>query len=410
MAIRVYRVAVVGCPRAVISPDGFYEGTGKSCLCNRFVRPEAYTEDHQQDWSEISEKEWRDNAVFNGDHFLYWGAANKHLPDKSRVRFQVVEQTEFYKAQPVAAEESDNENGNSNANKPNGTTSAGCEHKLNALPTNENYITRASSTHFQSSKGGKKAYRLKAMEAAVRKTSGPVRAATQLFSNEDFGGKKNTGVYGYICVFDPTLVGDQMQKQLNFLRELLPLLVKTKRKVVIACVKCDAVEDSKIRFGAELSGYALKKTIPFFEVSARDSVNVDDVFFSLASAPKKNKRNSCNYISYREVVDSRKGDLNRAKDTFRKFLQQNITDFSTRWNEILPFLKADRSYQAVQELAGSEADEVILKMFRLRLIEIKLLEADKECGHSLAKKADKEQSKKYQFYLKEAFNGHPDLK
>lgn len=408
-AIRVYRVVVVGCPRAIISPDGFYEGSGKSCFCNRFVRPEAYTEEHQQKCSEISEEEWKNNSVFNGDHFVYWGATTKHLPDKTKVRFQVVEQTEFYKK--PAAPESDDSESDEESKPTSKRTPAEYDSRLNAHHSEEDYICRASSLHFRSCNPGKMAYRLNAMDEAVRRTGGPIRAATQLFPNEDFGGKKSVGVYGFMCIFDPTLEGDQMQKQLNFLSELLPVLVKMKRKVVIVCVKCDTVEDNKIRFGSKLSSYALKKTIPFFEVSSRDSVNVESAFFSLIIAPKKNKNNhrsGSGYLSYREVVDSRKGDLNRAKDTFRKFLQQTVNDFSLTWSEVLPLMRADYTYQSLKQLAGSEADETIFKMFQLRLIEIKLMES-KQYG-SLAKKADKEKAKQYQLYLKEAFNGHPDLR
>lgn len=406
MAIRVYKVAVVGCPRAFLSPDGYIDGVGKSCLCNRFVRSEAYDEEHQQDWSMLSQDEWDANPVFNGDHFVYWGAANKHLPDKTRVRFQIVEQSEFY-CSPRSAHSSSDEESESEEEE----EKKECQDtRLKVHLSQENYIPRASSIHFRSRKAGKMAYRLKAMDAAVRQSLGPVRSATQLFPNEEFGGKKSMGVYGFICVFDPTLEGDYMQRQLSFLSELLPNLVKTKRKVVIACVKCDAVEEHAIRFGSNLSSYALKKSVPFFEVSARDSVNVDDLFFSLVSAPKRNKSSSSGYLSYREVVDSRKGDLNRAKDGFQKYLQLIVTDFASTWSTILPLLKMDRCFQSVQQLAGREADTILLKLFQLRLIEIKLKEAGKEYGNSLVKKADKERSKQYQVYLKEAFSEHPDLR
>ena len=428
MALRVYKVAVVGCPRAIISPEGILDGVGKSCLCNRFVRSEAYTEEHQRESSEINHEEWTHNGVFNGDHFIYWGAANKHLADKTRVRFQVVEQTEFYKAPKPAKGSGSDESSSSSSDddemdgrrrrrrhkKHKDSALMQDESMLTAHQAQEDYISRASAIQFRSRKQGKMAYRLKAVDAAMKRTSGPVRAATQLFPNEEFGGKKSIGIYGFVCVFDPTLEGEYMQRQLNFLSELLPVLAKTKRKIVIACVKCDAVEDHAIRFGSKLSSYALKKTIPFFEVSARDSVNVDDVFFSLISAPKKSSkngyRNGSGYPGYRETIDSRKGDLNRTKDAFRKSLQLTVTDFSSTWNDTLPLLKMDRSFQALKQIAGSEGDEIILKLFQLRLIEIKLMEASKQFGHSVVKKADKEQSKQYQVYLKEAFSGHPDLR
>ena len=399
MAIRVYRVAVVGCPRAAIltepareesSESATFHGVGKSCLCNRFVRPEAYSESEHS--SLMGEDSWLSNSVFNGDHFIYWGAANKHLHDGTKVRFQVVEHTEFY-SDPSS-------NGG----------------KLVALPSAQDYLSRASRIHFQSRTAGKEACRLKATDEATKRTRGPVRTR-QLFPNEDFGGnggKKNVGIYGYVCVFDPTLEGAQMQKQLAYLSNLLPML--RKRKLVIACVKCDAVDDMKIRFGAQLATYALKKTIPFIEVSARDSVNVEDAFFALVSAPKKSKfskssagKRSSPFASYHEVTESRKGDLNRAKDAYRKLLQHKVTDFSCQWHQLHPQLQSEPDYQLLANLTKKEASEELVKrMFQLRLIEIKLTEANLKFG-STSKKANKDRSSAHQIYLSEALRSHPDL-
>ena len=392
MAIRVYRVAVVGCPRAVISQeasegDGTFEGVGKSCLCNRFVRPEAYSETEHS--SIMSKERWTKNSVFNGDHFIYWGAANKHLHDGTKVRFQVVEHTEIY--------DEPSSNGG----------------RLVALPSSQDYLDRSSSLHFQSRTPGKEAYRLKATDEATKRTRGPVRTR-QLFPNEDFGGhggKKTVGIYGYVCVFDPTLEDAQMQKQLHYLSTLLPLLKK--RKLIIACVKCDIVDEVKIRFGAHLAAHALKKTIPFIEVSARDSVNVEDAFFSLVSLPKKSKssksKRSSPYLTYDEVIESRKGDLSRAKDGYRKLLQRKVKIFTCQWSQIQPELASEPDYQTVVSLATDEApEELVKKMFQQHLIEIKLLEANKRFG-STVKKANKDRSSAQQIYLSEALRSHPDL-
>ena len=395
MAIRVYRVAVLGCPRAVIAQeaseqDSAFQGIGKSCLCNRFVRPEAYSETEHN--SLMDEETWMGNRVFNGDHFIYWGAANKHLHDGTKVRFQVVEHTEFY-ADPA-------KNGG----------------WLVAHPAIQDYLSRASSNHFQSRTAGKEAYRLRATDEATKRTRGPVRTR-QLFPNEDFagnGGKKSMGIYGYICVFDPTLEDKQMQKQLTYLSALLSLLKK--RKLVIACVKCDAVDVSKIRFGANRATEVLKKTIPFVEVSARDSVNVEDVFFALVSLPKKPKlsksgggRRSSPFLTYHEVIESRKSDLNRAKDAYRKLLQRKVNDFSCQWRQMQPELQREPDFQLVVSLTGSESsEEVVKRMFQMRLIEIKLLEANQKFG-STAKKANKDRSSAHQIYLSEALRSHPDL-
>lgn len=78
--------------------------------------------------------------------------------------------------------------------------------------------------------------------------------------------------------------------------------------------------------------------------------------------------------------------------------------------QVLPVIQYESAHRAVLELAGSEGEEVVKKMFQLRLIEIKLMEASKLHGfQSLSKKLNKDQSQSYQDYLSEAFKGHPDL-
>ena len=390
MALKVYRIAVVGCPRAVISKDGWYEGVGKSCLCNRFIRPEAYIEDHN---SLLSLDDWSKSTVHNGDHFIYWGATTKHLHDGTKVRFQIVEQTEFYSKLGDESTETD---------------------ELTAHPATQDYISRGSALHFRSTSAGKEAYRLKATDLATRRTRGPVRRATQLFPNEDFGEKKNKGIFGYVCVFDPTLEGELMERQIAFLTELLPMIAKRKRKIVLVCVKCDVAEEMKIRFGSNMSHYALKKTMPFFEVSARDSVNVEDAFFALISPPKKSKstkngRNATSgYLTYKEVIESRKGDLNRTKADYRNLLRQKVTSFSSCWSDVRPELEKEQIYRQVLHLAGTEGPEVVKTMFQNQLIEIKLAEANTIYG-STSKKLNKNESHEHQVYLSEAFRGHPDL-
>ena len=58
--------------------------------------------------------------------------------------------------------------------------------------------------------------------------------------------------YFILNVYTTHLEDERMQRQLSYLSELLLLLEKMKRKIVIACVKCDAVELLNIRFGSNL--------------------------------------------------------------------------------------------------------------------------------------------------------------
>ena len=408
MAIRVYRLAVVGCPRSVIEPttsatsdDGSsFGGVGKSCLCNRFIKPEAYTETHD---SLVSAKKWSEDPAITGDHFLFWGATTRHLTDGSKARFQVVEQTEFYDKE----------------------ASTGGE-ELRPHPSDASYLERATAVRIATSSIGKVAVRLKAEQASAR--AGGIRSTTQIFPNEDFGGK-NGGVLGFACVFDPTLTGEQMKRQMLYLTELMQALNKRKKKLALACTKCDEASEEQIKLGAGLAGCVLKKPIPFFEVSSRDDVNVEDVFFSLIGharkspklprAPKSPKstrhfsigNSNSGYISYKDAVSLKKRDIRRAKDAYRRLIQKKITNFSAVWSEAYLMLEKEEEFSVLLQLAGKEGKDMVKNMFCLRLIEIKLTEGAKLYGMSSAtKKLNKEKSQDYQRYLSDALKSHPDLR
>ena len=401
MAIRVYRLAVVGCPRRVVEPvnDGSFSGVGKSCLCNRFVKPEAYCETHS---SLATVRKWAEDSAICGDHFLYWGATTRHLQDGSKSRFQVVEHTEFYDSEI-----------------------SGTGEELQPHHSEAGYVDRATAVRIATSSVGKVSVRLKAEQASAR--AGGVRSTTQIFPNEDFGGK-NGGVMGYACVFDPTLAEEQMKRQTAYLTVLLQALSKRKKKIVLVCTKCDEAGEEQIKIGASLAAGALKKSIPFFEVSSRDDINVEDVFYTLIGhtrrspklprAPKSPKSGrhfsitaGSGYVSYKDALSWRKRDVHRAKDAYRRLLQRRITSFSAVWSEAYLALEKEEEFSNLLELAGREGKEMVKNMFCLRLIEIELTEGAKLYGvTSATKKLNKEKSQEYQKYLSDALKNHPDLR
>ena len=397
MAIRAYRIAVVGCPRSIIEPNGTFNGVGKSCFCNRFVKPEAYSETHR---SIVDSDDWTDDPAINCDHFLYWGATTRRLQDGSKVRFQVVEQTEFYDSAAASDDAVD------------GTGS-----ELRSHPSAHSYLERACSVRIATNCSGKVAVRLKAEQASAR--AGGVRSTTQIFPKEDFGGKSG-GIFGFICIFDPTLEGERMKRQLDFLSKLLPALNRTKKKVVLVCTKCDVAEETQIKHGANLATSALRRPLPFFEVSSRDNVNVEDIFFTLIGQTKKTKTlkvtkspksaRHCS-ISYKDAVSMQRHDINLAKDNYRRLLQRKITSFSTVWSEAQPILEKEPESSVLLQLAGKEGNDMVKNMFCLRLIEIKLTEGAKYHGlQSATRKLNQDKSRQYQKYLSSALKSHPDLK
>ena len=379
-----------------MEPNGSFSGVGKSCFCNRFVKPEAYAETHE---SVVSSKKWTDDPAFNGDHFVYWGATTRRLNDGSKARFQVVEQTEFY----------DN-------------AAANTGEDLQPHPSDVSYLERATSVRIAAGSYGKVAVRLKAEQASAR--AGGVRSTTQIFPNEDFAGK-NGGVLGFACIFDPTVVGEQMKRQMAYLAELLQALNRRKRKLALVCTKCDEADESQIKLGANLADCVLhRKQIPFFEVSSREGVNVEEVFFSLIGhakklpkvpripkSPKSIRHSSAGYVTYKEALSFRKYDINRAKDAYRRLLQQKIESFSSVWSEAYLSLEKEEEFSLLLQLAGKEGEEMVKNMFCLRLIEIKLTEGAKLYGLSSAsKKLNKDKSQDYQHYLSDALKSHPDLR
>ena len=393
MAVRVFRVAVVGCPRLVITSDPTFSGVGKSCLCNRFVRPEAYTEAHD---STVTAGSWTEKPAYNGDHFLYWGAASKYLGEGAKIRFQVVEQSEFCEL-----------------------VGSGLQ-RLRPHPSDQEYLLRASRVQVTSQSAGKTAYQTHPEGAYASSSSAASTArtmrSTQLFPNDDFGSKEQ-GVCAYVCVFDSTLVGEEMARQKEFLTKLLLLISKTKRRVVLACVKCDAVDEGKRRLGSGLANSILKKPIPYIETSAREGINVDEAFFMAATGSVKRKKGAPGgkhppsvSLTYKEGADAKKQDINQARDAYKRLLARKVNHFSCLWNDVLPILEVEPEYNHLLKVGGVEAREVVKKMFCMRLIELKIKEANEQFRlNTIKKKLDNGQQKAFQSYLSDAFKQHPDM-
>ena len=288
MAVKAFQVVVVGCPRSELTGNiKERKGIGKSCFCNCFVSPYEFTLKVRHD-SVLSEMEWRRNSVYNEDHFLYWGAITKKLPDGDTARFHIVEQTVFYNADDD-----------------------------NIFFTDDDYITRACSTHFSSK--NKVAYRVYNTEDSTVPSSSKKRRgsassqrtqllplpwpnrvfnvgkasqgeAIQLFPNKVFSEDK--GVIGFICLFDPTLQGEDSKRQLEFLSKLLKELVKTKRKVILACTKCDEASSDQIEQGAKLADTVIsEKPIYFVQTSALLCHNIEDAFFKIVKPSKTRIKN-----------------------------------------------------------------------------------------------------------------------
>jgi hypothetical protein len=90
-SVKTFNVAVVGLSGT--EREKGVAGVGKSCLINRFVRPNA--DDYYTDHISILSQSDFAGRVVNNDHFLYWGDVMRTCDDGSDVKFHIIEQTEF---------------------------------------------------------------------------------------------------------------------------------------------------------------------------------------------------------------------------------------------------------------------------------------------------------------------------
>ena len=90
------RVAVCGLTSSIKNSHG----SGKSCLCNRFVQP-AHDELHMDHTSVLNLSEFG-SSIINNTHFLYWGEKVTVLEDGQQIKFQVRESSlAFYRTMYV---------------------------------------------------------------------------------------------------------------------------------------------------------------------------------------------------------------------------------------------------------------------------------------------------------------------
>jgi len=82
----IIRVAVCGLTSSSY-PGLSGQGAGKSCLCNRFVRPKK--DDLKLNHTSVLNHSEFGTNVINNTHFLYWGEKVVGLEDGQDVTFQV---------------------------------------------------------------------------------------------------------------------------------------------------------------------------------------------------------------------------------------------------------------------------------------------------------------------------------
>ncbi|KAJ8955601.1 hypothetical protein NQ318_001431 [Aromia moschata] len=283
--IRSINVAVVGL--SGVEKDKGHAGVGKSCFCNRFMRPHA--EDYNVDHISVLSQTDFSGRVVNNDHFLYWGEIIKTSEEGVDYQFSLIEQTEF--------------------------------------------IDDAS---FQPFKGGQNG----AVRQKMRRDETNFRRETHLGIEKEYeqkvlpDGKLN--VDGFLCVFDVSVVPSRsIEKQVEFVSAILNNLIKTKKPIVYVTTKNDEANEGYVREAHKLiQRNEFKNSIPMVESSAHDNVNIDIGFMLLAQMIDKTKVRS-KVLSYTEAALVRKEIMDAASDAFMRLIRVHVTDCHAMWSQTL---------------------------------------------------------------------------
>ncbi|KAF7269211.1 hypothetical protein GWI33_017675 [Rhynchophorus ferrugineus] len=316
-SIRTINVAVVGL--SGVEKDKGHAGIGKSCLCNRFIRPHA--EDYNIDHISVLSQTDFSGRVVNNDHFLYWGEVLKSIDDGIDYQFSLIEQTEF--------------------------------------------IDDAS---FQPFKGGK-------MEPYVKRcTATKISSAEKLMyiCKNQLGIEKEyeqkvlpdgrLSIDGFVCVFDVSVVPSRsIEKQVDFCAAILNNILKTKKPVVMVTTKNDESNDSFVREAHKLvqrSEY--KGNIPLVESSSHENVNIDLGFLLLAQIIDKTKLR-LKIPSYSEAALARKEIMDAASDAFMRLIRIHVTDCHALWSQTQKKLNSHKEWIHFVQLFGLDGTQRLFK-------------------------------------------------
>ncbi|KAG5265593.1 hypothetical protein AALO_G00244200 [Alosa alosa] len=283
-------------------------GVGKSCLCNRYVRPSAddYYTEHTSVLSTID----FGGRVVNNDHFLYWGDVFHRGDDCLECKIHIIEQTEFIDDQTFLPHRS-----------------------TNLQP----YTKRAASSKLQSAE--------KLMYICT----------DQLGLEQDFDQKQmpdgKLNIDGFVLCIDVSKgCNRKFDDQMKFVNSLYSQMAKTKKPIIIAATKCDECVEQYLR---DLQSFAAnKKNLLVVETSARSSVNVDLCFNALIQQMDKT-RGKPKIIPYLDAYKVQRQLVATVTDRFEKIIVSTVRDYHTTWKAVSNSLKNQPDYEEYINLESS---------------------------------------------------------
>ncbi|XP_030634540.1 rho GTPase-activating protein 35 isoform X2 [Chanos chanos] len=304
-------------------------GVGKSCLCNRFVRPSA--DDFYLDHTSVLSTSDFGGRVVNNDHFLFWGEAVRTLEEGMECRMHVVEQTEFIDDQTFQP------------------------HRSTAL---QPYIKRAASTKLASAE--------KLMYFCT----------DQLGLEQDFEQKQmpegKLMVDGFLLCIDVSRgMNRNFDDQTKFVTNLYNQLAKTKKPVVLVLTKCD---EGVERYIKDSHTFALtKKNLQVVETSARSNVNVDLAFLTLVQLIDKS-RGKPKIIPYFEALKQQSQQIATAKDRYEWLVSRIVKNHNETWPNINRRMQSSLEYRDYVFLEGTSKAK---KLFQQHVHRLKLEHIEK---------------------------------
>ncbi|KAK4312268.1 hypothetical protein Pmani_016281 [Petrolisthes manimaculis] len=301
-------------------------GLGKSCLCNRFTKPQAdqYHVDHI---SVLSQTDFSGRVV-NNDHFLYWGETIRSTEDGLEFCFQVIEQTEFIddaSFMPFKAGKMDP------------------------------YIKRCCATKIQSAE--------KLMYICKNQLGIEKEYEQRVLPD----GKLN--VEGFLCVFDVSQVPNRsLDRQVDLTASILNNCLKTKRPVVLVTTKNDEANEVFVKEAEKLaSRKEFKGNIPLVETSSHENVNVDCAFMTLAHLVDRN-RGRIRIVPFYEAARHRKEILDVATDGFQRLVRTHVLDYRSIWASTSKKLAQSPDFINYVDLFGMDQ---AAKLFRRHVKKLK---------------------------------------
>ncbi|XP_077447785.1 rho GTPase-activating protein 35 [Stigmatopora argus] len=297
-------------------------GVGKSCLCNRYVRPSA--DDFYLDHTSVLSTSDFGGRVVNNDHFLFWGEVSRLLEEGPECRMHVVEQTEFIDDQTFQP------------------------HRSTAM---QPYIKRAAATKLASAE--------KLMYFCT----------DQLGLEQDFEQKQmpegKLQVDGFLlCVDVSRGMNRNFDDQLKFVTNIYGQLSKTKKPAVLVLTKCDEGVERYIK-DAHTFGIT-KKSLPVVETSARSNINVDLAFLTLVQLIDKS-RGKPKIIPYFEALKLQSQQIASAKDRYEWLINRIVKNHNESWLNTSRRMNASPEYKDYVFLEGTAKCKKLFQQHVYRL-------------------------------------------